>query len=146
MEIDILRENKFSWLLEKDKDIYPTDKPVTESVLRNWYARNPEFGIAFREGRKIIGANIIIPLNKQGWKGMIDGRLLESDCWLRGMIEKGRYPLGERIPSEIKLSNMLKILTMDISDLLYSTLVKTFGTTLEQTLVLPPISAQRFTA
>ena len=29
--------------------------------------------------------------------------------WLRGMIEKGRYPLGERIPSEIKISNMFGI-------------------------------------
>ena len=76
----MLRENEFSWLLEKDKEIYPTDKPVTDSVLKNWYVRNPEFGITFRERHKIIGANIIIPLNKQGWKGLIDGRLLESDC------------------------------------------------------------------
>lgn len=80
MEIDALKKNEYSWLLEKDKEIYPTDKPVTESVLKNWYVRNPEFGITFREGRKIIGVNVIIPLNKQGWEGLIDGRLLESDC------------------------------------------------------------------
>src|SRR3989304_2822432 len=80
MTIDTLREHEFSWLLGKDLEIYPTDKPVTESVLRNWYVRNPEFGITFREGSKIIGTNITIPLNKKGWQGLIEGKLLESDC------------------------------------------------------------------
>jgi hypothetical protein len=80
MTIDTLKEDEYSWLLKKDLEIYPTDKPVTESVLKNWYVRNPEFGITFREGGKIIGTNIVIPLNREGWQGLIDGKLLESDC------------------------------------------------------------------
>ena len=29
--------------------------------------------------------------------------------WLKGMIEKGRYTVGERLPSEIELSQMCKL-------------------------------------
>ena len=29
--------------------------------------------------------------------------------WLKGMIEKGRYAVGERLPSEIELSQMCKL-------------------------------------
>jgi hypothetical protein len=84
MTVDTLKEHEYAWLLEKDLEIYPTDKPVTVSVMKNWYVRNPEFGIAFRDGNEIIGANLAIPLNKKGWRGLIDGTLMESDC-------KGEY-------------------------------------------------------
>jgi DNA-binding GntR family transcriptional regulator len=78
--------------------------------------------------------------------------------WLRGVIEKGRYPLGERMSGKDKrviqikrvrcgngiplvlersyysYKEFKKILTMDIPDSLYSTLVKTFGVTLEHSI------------
>jgi len=36
-------------------------------------------------------------------------KYLQLGDWLRGMIEKGRYSIGERIPSEIELSQMFNI-------------------------------------
>jgi hypothetical protein len=80
MKIDILREADFDWLLEKDMEIYPTDKPVTREIIEKWYLYHPEFGIVFRDGNEIEGMNITIPLNRKGWEGLINGELLESDC------------------------------------------------------------------
>lgn len=80
MKIDTLRDADYDWLLEKDLEIYPTDKPVTKTTIEKWYINQPEFGIVFREGNEIKGMNITIPLNRQGWEGLVNGDLLESDC------------------------------------------------------------------
>jgi len=77
---DCLREKDYDWLLEKDYEIYPTDRPVTKKIIQQWYTRNPEFGIIFRENNEIVGVNVTIPLNRTGWKLLINGELLESDC------------------------------------------------------------------
>jgi len=36
-------------------------------------------------------------------------KYLQLSDWLRGMIEKGRYSIGERLPSEIELSQMFNL-------------------------------------
>ena len=36
-------------------------------------------------------------------------KYLQLSDWLRGMIEKGRYAIGERLPSEIELSQMFSL-------------------------------------
>ncbi len=41
-------------------------------------------------------------------KGSIP-KYLQLSEWLRGMIEKGRYSIGERLPSEIELSQMFSL-------------------------------------
>jgi DNA-binding GntR family transcriptional regulator len=33
-------------------------------------------------------------------------KYLQLSDWLKGMIDKGRYAVGERLPSEIELSQM----------------------------------------
>ena len=80
MIADVLKGNDFEWLLEKDLEIYPTEKPVTKETIHKWYAGHPEFGIVFREADIIKGVNVTIPLNRKGWEGLIKGDLLESDC------------------------------------------------------------------
>jgi len=80
MIIDRLRNSDYAWLLENDFKIYPTDTPVTKKIINNWYINNPEFGIVFRDGNKIEGMNITIPLNRNGWEKLVAGELLESDC------------------------------------------------------------------
>ena len=77
---DMLHERDYSWLLERDYEIYPIDKPVTPRVLKQWYRNNPDFGIVFRENHNIFGTNIIIPLNRTGWEGLINGRITEAEC------------------------------------------------------------------
>jgi GntR family transcriptional regulator len=36
-------------------------------------------------------------------------KYLQLSDWLRGMIEKGRYTLGERLPSEVELAHMFNL-------------------------------------
>jgi len=96
MKIDILREADYRWLLEKDLEIYPTDKPVTKEIIEKWYLNHPEFGIVFRDGNGIKGMNITIPLNRKGWEGLVNGELLESDC-------DDRYAFNNKQDTEIGL-------------------------------------------
>ena len=76
----MLHEHDYGWLLERDYEIYPIDKPVTPRVLKQWYSNNPDFGIIFRENNEIFGTNITIPLNRTGWEGLISGRITEAEC------------------------------------------------------------------
>lgn len=78
MEIRLINKNDYSFLLELDKKVYPTDSPVTKEVLGQWYQNNPEFGFIFEEKGKIKGVCVGIPLNKNGWRQLISGNLLES--------------------------------------------------------------------
>lgn len=77
-----ITEQDFTTILEQDKRVYPTDKPVTREVLRNWYRNNPEFGLMFREKvrRELAGDFVVIPLNEGGWRRLIAGELAEADC------------------------------------------------------------------
>jgi hypothetical protein len=90
MKIDILHKDDYEWLLQKDHEIYPTDKPVTKSIIAQWFVHNPEFGIIFKNNHKITGTNITIPLNREGWEGLINGRVLESECDQRYIFDNNR--------------------------------------------------------
>ncbi|MBS3092929.1 hypothetical protein J4466_05940 [Candidatus Pacearchaeota archaeon] len=79
MELKTIRKENYRVLLELDKKVYPTDSPVTPRVLDQWYQRNPEFGMVYREKGKIVGLGIAIPLNAKAWKRLINGELAESD-------------------------------------------------------------------
>lgn len=87
---DALQTEEYDWLLEKDFEIYPTDQPVTREVLTQWYGNNPDFGIVFRENKAIKGVNITIPLNREGWFGLINGDLSEANCDQMYIFDNGR--------------------------------------------------------
>jgi len=69
----------FSKILKLDKKVYPTQKPVTEEILSNWYSRNPEFGLVLEKGGNIVGYLVAIPLNKESWEELIFGNLAEAE-------------------------------------------------------------------
>jgi hypothetical protein len=93
---DKLRDKDYDWLMKKDYEIYPSDKPATKDVFEQWYLNDPEFGIVFRESGEIKATNITIPLNRKGWEGLINGRLIESEC-------KQEYIFNSRNDYEIGL-------------------------------------------
>jgi hypothetical protein len=90
MIVDRLKGYDYEWLLEKELEIYPTDKPISRKTIDGWYIHHPEFGIVFRDKNKIKGVNITIPLNRKGWEGLINGDLLESDCDDRYVFKNGK--------------------------------------------------------
>lgn len=77
---DFLQEHEYDWLLQKDFEIYPAQNHVTEEVLREWYVHNPEFRTVFRYGADIAGVNVTIPLSRIGWRGLVNGDLVEAQC------------------------------------------------------------------
>ncbi len=90
MKIRKIEEKDFELILETDKKLYPTDSPVTKETIRSWYIKNPEFGMIFEKDLSLIGNCIIIPLNKNGWKGLIEGKLKESDLTERYIFANSR--------------------------------------------------------
>jgi len=56
----------YTKILELDKKVYPTSKPVTPKNLNQWYQNNPGFGIIFEKNSIIKGMCIVIPLTKEG--------------------------------------------------------------------------------
>jgi hypothetical protein len=77
---DILQEHEYEWLLQKDYEIYPAKNHVTEEVLQEWYVHNPEFCTVFRYGSDRAGVNVTIPLSRIGWRGLVNGDLVEAQC------------------------------------------------------------------
>ena len=79
MKSRILTEKDCELILDMDKKVYPTSSPVTKEIIKSWYIKNPEFGVVFEENNRIDGVLIAIPLNKQSWKKLINGKLKESE-------------------------------------------------------------------
>ncbi len=66
-------------ILEQDIRIYPTSNSVSPTTIDNWYTRNPEFGMIYEIGNKTVGTCVIVPLNRQSWKDLVNGKIFESD-------------------------------------------------------------------
>jgi ribosomal protein S18 acetylase RimI-like enzyme len=77
-------------ILQLDKKVYPTPKPVTEKIVSNWYSKNPEFGLVMEEGKKAVGYLISIPINKGGWKRLISGNLVEAEMTDKQLFDAAR--------------------------------------------------------
>jgi hypothetical protein len=74
-----INKKDYEVLLDLDKKVYPTEKPVTSKVLDKWFSNNLEFGMVYENEGNILCLGIVIPLNKAGWEGLISGKLLESE-------------------------------------------------------------------
>jgi hypothetical protein len=85
-----ITKDDFPLLLALDKKVYPTNSPVTGSILNKWFKKNPEFGIIIENqsvsksnvlggNSTISGVGIFVPLNLNGWKKLIAGELSESN-------------------------------------------------------------------
>jgi len=73
------KKRDYKQILDQDRRVYPTAKPVTQTTINTWYERNPEFGMVYEIGSKIVGTCAVVPLNKQSWRELVEGKLLESD-------------------------------------------------------------------
>lgn len=67
------KKNDHKLILEQDKQVYPTVKPVTTVIINNWYARNPEFGMIYEIADKTVGTCAIVPLNRRSWEKLLNG-------------------------------------------------------------------------
>lgn len=73
------KQSDYKQILEQDKRVYPTTKPVSQNVINSWYVRNPEFGMMYEIGGKVVGTCAIVPLNRQSWESLLKGKIGESD-------------------------------------------------------------------
>jgi GNAT superfamily N-acetyltransferase len=109
MKVRIITNKDIELILSLDKKIYPTDSPVQEVTIRNWYKNNPEFGMIFEENGKVVGTAIVIPLNKIGWENLINGKLAESELDEKTLFDNARdNQIGIHIYHLEKLDNTLK--------------------------------------
>jgi len=90
MKFRPITQKDYAKVLELDKKVYPTDNPVTSEIIQQWYQRNPEFGIVFENRGKINGMCIAIPLNKKGWKKLINGKLAEGELNSKTIFDNSR--------------------------------------------------------
>lgn len=74
-----LKKKEYVLIVELDKKVYPTARPVTTGIINQWYQNNPEFGFIFEENQRMMGMCVAIPLNKKGWEDLTNGRLAEAD-------------------------------------------------------------------
>lgn len=96
MNYRIIKKEDYPFLLTIDQKVYPTETPVTPTILDEWYKNNPEFGIIFEENEKITGVLMVIPLSKKGWSGLISGELTEADI-------KGEFVFNPKVDDSIGL-------------------------------------------
>lgn len=79
MQLREIKKEDYQLILDLDKQIYPTETPVTLENIAKWYRNNPEFGLVYEEDGKVVGISIIIPLNAEGWKQIEEGKVFESE-------------------------------------------------------------------
>jgi hypothetical protein len=90
MKLRAIKKQDYPLLLSLDKAVYPTNNPVTPKILDNWYAKNTEFGMVYEENGKVLGFCILIPLNSQGWKKLINGDITEADLDTKTLFDNSR--------------------------------------------------------
>ena len=90
MKLRKINQQDFQLILEQDKEVYPTASPVTKEIIKKWYKKNPEFGMIYEENGKVVGDCVIIPLNSNGWKSLIDGKLSESETNEKTIFDNSR--------------------------------------------------------
>lgn len=79
MKVRNINEKDFDSILKLDKQVYPTENPVTKKILKKWYSKNPEFGLIYEKNESVSGLCIAIPLNKSGWEKLVLGNISEAD-------------------------------------------------------------------
>lgn len=106
MRIRAIAEKDYALILKLDKQVYPTNKPVTLNTIKSWYQNNPEFGLIYETKNIIRGVCITIPLNKQGWEKLTKGKLNESQLNQKSIFHNKRdKEIGLHIYHIEKLSN-----------------------------------------
>jgi len=109
MNLRPINKEDYDLILELDRKVYPTIHPVTKETLNRWYSQNPEFGMIYEENNKVKGVCIVIPLNLNGWRGLIAGDLAEADLNESTIFDNSRdKEIGIHIYHIEKLDQSLK--------------------------------------
>lgn len=90
MKFRQITQKDYAKVLELDKQVYPTENPVTSKIIEQWYQKNPEFGIVFETKGKLEGMCIAIPLSKKGWNKLINGKLAEGELDSKTIFDNSR--------------------------------------------------------
>ncbi|KAF0735161.1 hypothetical protein Ae201684P_002472 [Aphanomyces euteiches] len=80
----------YAALIQSDVELYPTDNPLTPSVLSKWFLRHPEFGMIYES----FGCCIFVPLVPQTWQKFIDKEIEEVDL-VDGIFDATATTTGE---------------------------------------------------
>jgi len=95
MQLREIKKEDYQLILDVDKQIYPTNSPVTPDIIAKWYNNNPEFGLVYEEDGKIVGLSVVIPLNAEGWNQLVEGKISESDLDSKTIFDASRdHELG----------------------------------------------------
>jgi len=89
MKLRAITPKDYRLIIESDEKVYPTSNPVTLDVIKQWYSKNPEFGMIY-ENNGIEGTCIAIPLNSHGWNKLINGKLAESEMNEKTIFDNSR--------------------------------------------------------
>eukprot|EP00425_Heterocapsa_triquetra_P027362 CAMPEP_0195118064 /NCGR_PEP_ID=MMETSP0448-20130528/115982_1 /TAXON_ID=66468 /ORGANISM="Heterocapsa triquestra, Strain CCMP 448" /LENGTH=251 /DNA_ID=CAMNT_0040155315 /DNA_START=1 /DNA_END=752 /DNA_ORIENTATION=+ len=94
-----LQPAEYDLLLRLDKELYPTDNPVTVEALRTWFSRNPEFGMVFdaasvpeqqEAAAPTLDMSVSIPLSEHGWAALLSGEVAESELSAEHIFDGAR--------------------------------------------------------
>ncbi|EQC37374.1 hypothetical protein SDRG_05591 [Saprolegnia diclina VS20] len=80
----------FDAILASDKEMYPTDTPLTPEAMAQWYMFHPEFGMIY-DG---LGCCIVVPVTKATWTAYIRKEIDEAGL-VNGVFDAATDEDGE---------------------------------------------------
>ena len=80
-----IQESDYEFILSLDRQVYPSDHPITPEMISMWYKDLPQFGLIYEDkAGEIEGVFCIIALNKLGWENVLNG--LDEDELTKEML------------------------------------------------------------
>lgn len=70
---------EIEFVLNFDRGIYPTSKPVTQSIMRNWLSEEDSFSFTLRSGKILRGYCVAFPLSASVFNQLLQGEIQESE-------------------------------------------------------------------
>ncbi|OQS05626.1 hypothetical protein THRCLA_02278 [Thraustotheca clavata] len=115
----------FDAIIASDKEMYPTDNPLTAQIMAKWFTHYPEFGMIY-DG---FGCCIIVPVTKSTWEAYIKQEIDESQ--LANGIFDGTSTIDSKIGLHLyhieksqawtrQFDRMANIVLADIRTILYN--------------------------
>ncbi|ETV75706.1 hypothetical protein H257_10088 [Aphanomyces astaci] len=85
-----IEASDYDALIKKDIELYPTENPLTPSVLATWFRRHPEFGMMY----DTFGCCIFVPLIPSTWNKFIRKEIDEANL-VDGIFDATTSSTGE---------------------------------------------------
>lgn len=92
MKYRAIEKKDFKLIIKAETDVYPTETPLTEDILSDWYLNSEkikEFGMIYEdENQNIIGFALILPYKLSSFQKVCNGKLTELDSKSEDFISK----------------------------------------------------------